>query len=350
MDNNIIVDSIKKLCKDKSITVSQLEKEIGLSQGLVSKWMNTTPSLDKIVDIADYFHVSLDEVVGYQREDIFPNMLCDLTNKKSIKWSVVDKGTDENVVNIHGDFQFGYYDEEKYAEKSYFTKYKEGFIIIYVFYEHGKLINPDELSLHIQPSSECLDQAWQDYSTKELKSLWIAILSNMDKVPVEIKAERLKTSFVDEFKKSNNPDDTVKVQKKRRIIYVSNPHDSKLKDGIPIYQYNVLQNPNGCVFYDSKNEIIIDQDEHKSITNIGKDFYIKHKDSLGYIKQARMFDGKILMLISENKIMKLSGFSSGSQHGNVGFDGLLYVLKDAGFDVGDQSKINRDNFILNKQE
>lgn len=217
MDNNIIVDSIKKLCKDKNITVSQLEKETGLSQGLVSKWMNTTPSLDKIINIADYFHVSIDEVVGYKQDDIFINMLCELTNNKKIKWFIINNDTTEKVANIHRVFPYEYYDEEKYAEKSYFTKYKEGFIIIYVFYEHGKLINPDELSLHIQPSSECLDQAWQDYSTKELKSLWIAILSNMDEVPVEIKAGALKASFINEFRKVDNCIDTTSIYEKNII-------------------------------------------------------------------------------------------------------------------------------------
>ncbi len=205
MDNNIIVDSIKKLCKDKNITVSQLEKEIGLSQGLVSKWMNTTPSLDKIVDIADYFHVSIDEVVGYKQDDVFLNMLHDLTNNKKIKWFIINSDTTEKVANIQRVFPYEYYDEEKYTEKSYFTKYKDGFIIIYAFYENGKLINPDELSLYIQPSESNNEYAWQDYSTNNLKSLWIDILSNMDQVPVEIKAERLKASFMDEFRKNNNP-------------------------------------------------------------------------------------------------------------------------------------------------
>lgn len=196
MDNNIIVDSIKKLCKDKNITVAQLEKEIGLSQGLVSKWMNTTPSLDKIVDIADYFRVSLDEVVGYKQEDVFLDMLHDLTNRKKIKWFVISKDTTEKVANIKRTFPYEYYDEEKYTEKSYFTKYKNGFIIIYTFYENGKLINPDELSLYIQPSENDNEFAWQDYSTYDLKSLWLDILSNMDKVPVEIKAEQFKNSFI----------------------------------------------------------------------------------------------------------------------------------------------------------
>ena len=196
MDNNIIVDSIKKLCKDKNITVSQLEKEIGLSQGLVSKWMNTTPSLDKIVDIANYFHVSIDEVVGYKQDDVFLNMLHDLTNNKKIKWFIINNDTTEKVAKIQRVFPYEYYNEEKYTEKSYFTKYKDGFIIIYAFYEHAKLISPDELSLYIQPSEDQLEYAWQDYSTQDLKSLWLDMLNNMDKVPIEIRAEEFKNNFI----------------------------------------------------------------------------------------------------------------------------------------------------------
>ena len=343
MDNNIIVDSIKKLCKDKNITVSQLEKEIGLSQGLVSKWMNTTPSLDKIVDIANYFHVSIDEVVGYKQDDVFLNMLHDLTNNKKIKWFIINNDTTEKVAHIQRVFLYEYYDEEKYTEKSYFTKYKDGFIIIYAFHEYGKLINPNELSLYIQPSDDQKEYAWQDYSTNDLKSLWLDILSNMDNVPVEIKAEQLKTSFITEFKKAGNSNGNENIQKKKKILFVSNPHLF-----LTAVQQNLLKNPNGCTLYDLLNKKIIDQDENIGITKIGKEFYIKHKKTLGNIKQAKMFEGKILMLFSKNWVIKLSGFSSGSQYGNIGYEGLLYVLKDAGFDVSDQNKIDQENFIIEK--
>lgn len=254
MDNNIIVNSIKKLCKDKNITVSQLEKKIGLSQGLVSKWINTTPSLDKIVDIADYFHVSLDEVVGYKQDDIFLNILHDLTNNRKIKWAIIDMNTKGKVVNPHKIFPFGRYDEEKYTEKSYFTKYKEGFIIIYAFYEHGKLINPDELALYIQPLGSQLEYACQDYTTKDLKSLWFDILSHMDKVPVEIKAEEFKNNFISDQSKfpitSYNDEELKQITKNmiemepllpKLFEAVNNPDFIKLLDiiGYPNLQHNI---------------------------------------------------------------------------------------------------------------
>lgn len=205
MDNEQLVKSIRQLCKNRNIAISQLENDLNFGAGLISRWSKNSPSIDKIVDIADYFHVAIDEVVGYKQDDVFLNMLHDLTNNKKIKWFIINSDTTEKVANIQRVFPYEYYDEEKYTEKSYFTKYKDGFIIIYAFYENGKLINPDELSLYIQPSESNNEYAWQDYSTNNLKSLWIDILSNMDQVPVEIKAERLKASFMDEFRKNNNP-------------------------------------------------------------------------------------------------------------------------------------------------
>lgn len=204
MNNELLVKSIRELCKKNNIAVSQLESKLNFGSGLISRWVKNSPSLDRIVDIADYFHVTLDEVVGYKQEDIFLDILHDLTSSKKIKWFIIDMSTAEKVANPHMDFQFECYDEDKYTEKSYFTKYNDGFIIIYAFYEYGKLINPDELSLYIQPSEDRSEYAWQDYSAKELRPLWLNILSNADDAPVEIKAEEFKNAFILNRTKTNS--------------------------------------------------------------------------------------------------------------------------------------------------
>ena len=90
MDNELMVKSIKELCKNNNITVSQLESELKFSPSLISRWKDKTPSIDKIVDIADYFHVTLDEVVGRTLKidsmvsDEFINILYSMTEDKSI--------------------------------------------------------------------------------------------------------------------------------------------------------------------------------------------------------------------------------------------------------------------------
>ena len=65
MDNNQIVESIKAICKTRGITVTKLEETLGMSQGLISRWSKSDPSLSKIIDIANYFNLSLDEITGY---------------------------------------------------------------------------------------------------------------------------------------------------------------------------------------------------------------------------------------------------------------------------------------------
>lgn len=210
MDNNIIVDSIKKLCKDKNITVSQLEKEIGLSQGLVSKWMNTTPSLDKIVDIADYFHVTLDEVVGYNQNlnDEFLNKLYYQTEEKLISWKLVTNDSATEYPNIKlfdvGADEYQLYDEEEYGQKHYVTKYNGGYIIMYSFYKYDFLLKPVSVRMFIQPTQESY-LVEQHYPENTLTKLWIKILNSLgNDAPDEVKAEDLKNSFISNNSKLNS--------------------------------------------------------------------------------------------------------------------------------------------------
>ena len=69
MNNERMIETIRELCKKNNITPTKLEEELGFSQGLISRWKDKTPNIDRIIDIADYFHVSLDEVVGYKQQD-----------------------------------------------------------------------------------------------------------------------------------------------------------------------------------------------------------------------------------------------------------------------------------------
>lgn len=200
MDNNIIVDSIKKLCKNKNITVSQLEKEIGLSQGLVSKWMNTTPSLDKIVDIADYFHVSIDEVVGYKQnlKDEFLKQLYNKTENDSLSWENCEIMSQNGLmVKQYSDFEMpGKYIGDDEKETSYATCFNKGYIVIYAYHRYDQILNPYNLVLFIQPN----DNAYlvdQHYTKDELYGLWIKVLNHLgDEAPDQVKAEDLKNSFV----------------------------------------------------------------------------------------------------------------------------------------------------------
>lgn len=59
-----IVEKIKYLCKEKKITVAELERNTGISNGQIRKWDKSTPGIDKVKLVADYFDVSVDYLLG----------------------------------------------------------------------------------------------------------------------------------------------------------------------------------------------------------------------------------------------------------------------------------------------
>lgn len=59
-----MVTIIKKLCHDNCVTVAQLEREAGLSNGSIRNWDKSTPSVDKALAVARYFGVSVDYLLG----------------------------------------------------------------------------------------------------------------------------------------------------------------------------------------------------------------------------------------------------------------------------------------------
>ena len=58
---------IKELCAERNISIAELEKKCGLGTKTINKWGTSSPSIDKIERIADYFGVSVDFLMG--RED-----------------------------------------------------------------------------------------------------------------------------------------------------------------------------------------------------------------------------------------------------------------------------------------
>lgn len=61
-------ERIVNLCKERDITVSKLENDLGFAGGYISKLNKSTPNTDKINQIANYFSVSLDYLVNGKEE------------------------------------------------------------------------------------------------------------------------------------------------------------------------------------------------------------------------------------------------------------------------------------------
>ncbi|MBE6021644.1 MAG: helix-turn-helix transcriptional regulator [Cellulosilyticum sp.] len=79
-EEHSILKCIKLLCLENDISVAELEKELGFSNGLISKWSNSSPTGDKIVKVAVRFGVSADYLLGLV-EDIGTNDVNELHSK-----------------------------------------------------------------------------------------------------------------------------------------------------------------------------------------------------------------------------------------------------------------------------
>ena len=61
----MIYDKIKEMCKEKGISVGSVEKQAGLSNGAISKWNNSRPTIDNLQSVASI----LDKPMEYFLEE-----------------------------------------------------------------------------------------------------------------------------------------------------------------------------------------------------------------------------------------------------------------------------------------
>ncbi|MFE4511113.1 helix-turn-helix domain-containing protein, partial [Bacillus subtilis] len=57
-------ERVKKLCKDRGISLSRLEENVGFGKNSIYSWKQNNPSSDKLKKVADYFNVSVDYLLG----------------------------------------------------------------------------------------------------------------------------------------------------------------------------------------------------------------------------------------------------------------------------------------------
>lgn len=59
----MIYDKIKEICKSKNISITQLEKAAGLSNGAISKWNDSSPTVDKLQSVAKILRIKVDRLL-----------------------------------------------------------------------------------------------------------------------------------------------------------------------------------------------------------------------------------------------------------------------------------------------
>ena len=60
----MIYKNVVALCKKHGISISKLEKEVGIGNGTIGRWEKSSPTVESIKKVADYFGVSVDSLIS----------------------------------------------------------------------------------------------------------------------------------------------------------------------------------------------------------------------------------------------------------------------------------------------
>ncbi|MFD1900163.1 helix-turn-helix domain-containing protein [Enterococcus termitis] len=55
---------IKELADQKNVTFAEIERNVGISNGQIRRWDTSSPKIENIQKVADYFDVSTDYLLG----------------------------------------------------------------------------------------------------------------------------------------------------------------------------------------------------------------------------------------------------------------------------------------------
>lgn len=59
-----IYERIKEIAALKKVSIAQIERDLKLSNGSISKWSTSGPSADKLSGVANYLNISSDYLLG----------------------------------------------------------------------------------------------------------------------------------------------------------------------------------------------------------------------------------------------------------------------------------------------
>lgn len=211
LDNKLLFNNIKTLCDKNGIKITNLEKELGFGGGIISRWGNNAdPSLSKIVDIADYFNVSIDELIGRNqkiKEDdnySFVLFLIEMTKNKTFVWR--DRCSMYNINNSYKNItdvdcsikNFNNYPQWNRRIQGYTLEYNNGFITLEssMIIDHNAILQYDG-QLFIQPG-ENKEPVYQKCNRDQLFELFKTIERSFNEEIPEDLAEDFKEKLYNE--------------------------------------------------------------------------------------------------------------------------------------------------------
>lgn len=60
----MLLKNINQLCKAKGISVAKLERETGISNGTIGRWGVSSPTVENVRKVAEYFGTTVDALIS----------------------------------------------------------------------------------------------------------------------------------------------------------------------------------------------------------------------------------------------------------------------------------------------
>lgn len=93
-------ERIENLRKSKGISQGKLEKELGFSNGSISKWKNSMPTSERLQKVADYFGVTTSYLLTGMEEQQRSEINLTARDEKDIE--KILKQTEEQLISQEG--------------------------------------------------------------------------------------------------------------------------------------------------------------------------------------------------------------------------------------------------------
>lgn len=151
MDNQLFLRNIRNICKEKGISVSQVETDLKWSPGLISRWSKACPSFDKVAAIVAYLGVSFESLLegnpcqpqGPPTEDLIQRLIK-MLEAGTIKWSVL--GPDTEAAKLAAPLA----DKGCILSQSYYFAFQDGYFFLMMAEDE---VLPFSLRLYISPDA-----------------------------------------------------------------------------------------------------------------------------------------------------------------------------------------------------
>ncbi|WP_341784668.1 helix-turn-helix domain-containing protein [Lactococcus garvieae] len=83
-----VFERIDTLAKKRKKSVKTVALDIGLSENAIYAWRKTKPKAEDLAKVADYFHVSVDYLLGREELTVIkePVDLADIVDESKVDW------------------------------------------------------------------------------------------------------------------------------------------------------------------------------------------------------------------------------------------------------------------------